>query len=78
MSLELVRIRLEDGTEITNSRVFAESHGLKVLEDRPATEGGRVIAAKFKTSVAEAAESKKQPTTPKGSNTPASTQEETK
>ena len=75
MALDLVRVRLANGSETSVGRAFAEKHGLKPL-DKPATRNGRVIPAKHRVSVAEAAESKK--TTTAGSDSSASSKEESK
>ena len=44
---DLVRVKLADGTETTVGAGYAESHGLKVLKDKPATVLGRTVRAKY-------------------------------
>lgn len=75
MALDLVRVRLDNGTEASVGRAFADKHDLKVL-DKPAIRNGRAISTKPRISVAKAAESKK--TTTAGSDTSASQKEESK
>lgn len=75
---KLVRVKLENGAEATVGEAFAKSHDLKVL-DKPATNrSGTALAAKPKVSVAKAAESKSTKSTPAGSDTSASSKEESK
>jgi hypothetical protein len=40
---DLVRVRLEDGTEKSVGASFAKSHGLKVLDESPFDGVGRVV-----------------------------------
>lgn len=45
---DAVRIKTEDGTEVTHTREFAESHGLKILEDKAALgRDGRALDPKY-------------------------------
>lgn len=50
---EFVRVKLENGAEVSVSPSFAESHDLKPL-DKPAEYRGRALPAKPKTTVASA------------------------
>ena len=50
---EFVRVKVENGAEVSVSASFAESRGLKPL-DKPAADRGRALPAKHKTSVASA------------------------
>jgi hypothetical protein len=46
--MTLVRVKLDDGTETSVGESFAESHNLKVLEDRPAADRrGRSLGPKY-------------------------------
>lgn len=76
MAIDLVRVKLENGTEASVSPKVAARHNLKVL-DKPAVARGRAIAAKPKTSVAAKASESKSSTDP-GRDSSASTKEESK
>jgi hypothetical protein len=55
---DFVRVKLENGAEVSVSEGFAETHSLKTL-DKPATDNrGAAAPAKPKTSVASAAGTK--------------------
>lgn len=44
----LVRVKLDNGAEVTVGAAFAKSHGLKVLTDKPAVgKGGRRLPPKY-------------------------------